>query len=134
MIIMQEIFINIDLFRYINEYTDLRSSCDTCVSFTTLKKYIKYKLNIDYSLIYYEDIAFRNIITSKIFNPYKQLHLDLNGCDNITDVSILDNVHTLDLSWCYGITDVSMPGKVYLLSVYGCNNQRFNACSYIKFE
>ena len=64
---MTNIFLNIDLFRIINEYIDLRSLCDTC-SFgknqeflskvakgkqifplgsllSTLKKYINYKLN-----------------------------------------------------------------------------------------
>ena len=36
---MNSIFINIDLFGTINEYTDLRSLCDTCRSFATLKIY-----------------------------------------------------------------------------------------------
>ena len=84
----------------ITEYTNLRSLCDTCRSFATLKKYINYKLNKQYSLMYYDDIIFRNIVLSKIFNPIKQLHINLSECDNITDVSILDNVHTLNLSWC----------------------------------
>jgi hypothetical protein len=141
---MQEIFTNIDLFKYINEYTDLRTLCDTCSfgknqeflpkvangkqSFplgslcATLKKYINYKLNKKYSLIYYEDIAFRNIIISKIFNPCKQLHLDLSLCDNITDVSTLENVHTLDLSSCDYITDISALGNVHTLILSGCCN------------
>ena len=76
--IMTNIFTNTDLFRTINEYTDLQSLCDTCILFATLKKYINYKLNKKYSLIYYDDIAFRNIIISKIFNPYKQLYINLS--------------------------------------------------------
>ena len=95
---MTNIFLNIDLFRIINEYTDSRSLCDTCVLITTLKKYINYKLNKKYSLIYYDDISFRNIILSKIFNPIKQLHLDLSEC--------------LDLEDCNKITDVSALGNV----------------------
>jgi hypothetical protein len=75
---MINIFTNTDLFRTINEYTDLQSLCDTCILFATLKKYINYKLNKKYSLIYYDDIAFRNIIISKIFNPYKQLYINLS--------------------------------------------------------
>ena len=51
---MTTIFHNIDLFRIINEYTDLRSFCDTCRSFATLKKYINYKLNKKYLLMYYD--------------------------------------------------------------------------------
>jgi hypothetical protein len=39
--------------------------------------------------MYYEDIALMNIITSKIFNSYKQLHLDLRDCYNIINVSEL---------------------------------------------
>ena len=86
---MNSIFININLFMTINEFTNLRSLCDIDRSFTTLKKYINYKLNRQYSLMYYDDILFRNIVLNKIFNPIKQLHLNLNGCDNITDVSAL---------------------------------------------
>ena len=39
---MKKVFFNIDLFNSINEYTDLRSFCDTCRPFSTLKKYVKY--------------------------------------------------------------------------------------------
>ena len=103
---MNSIFFNIDLFRTINEYTDLRSLCDTCGSFATLKKYINYKLSKRYSSMYYDDIIFRNIVLNKIFNPNKQLHLNLSECENITDVSTLGNIHTLNLSNCDNITDV----------------------------
>ena len=77
---------NIDLFRYINEYTDLRSLCDTSVLFASLKQYINYKLNDNYSFMYYDDISFRNRVLSKIYNPYKQLRLDLSWCLNIENV------------------------------------------------
>ena len=119
---MTNIFSNIDLFRIINEYTDLRSLCDTCRLFATLKKYINYKFNKEYSLMYYDDISFRNIVLSKIFNPNKQLHLNLTGCDNITDVSALGNIHTLNLSECDNITDVSALGNVHTLYLKKCNN------------
>ena len=98
-----DLFTNPDLFRYINEYTELRSLCDTSVSFATLKQYIHYKLNDNYSFMYYDDISFRNRVLSKIYNPYKQLRLDLSWC-NMSDVSTLGNVHTLNLSHC-NITD-----------------------------
>ena len=65
---MTTIFYNIDLFSIINEYIDLRSLCDICRLFATLKKYINYKLNRQYSLMYYDDILFRNKVLSKIFN------------------------------------------------------------------
>ena len=113
---------NIDLFRYINEYTDLRSLCDTSVLFASLKQYITYKLNDDYSFMYYDDISFRNRVLSKIFNPYKQLHLDLSWCLNIEDVSSLGNVHTLNLRLCDNIEDVSALGKVHNLNLSLCKN------------
>ena len=55
-----DLFTNPDLFRYINEYTDLRSLCDTCSVFATLKQYIHYKLNEKYSFMYYDDISSNN--------------------------------------------------------------------------
>jgi hypothetical protein len=41
---------------------------------------------------------------------------------NITNVSMLGNVHTLDLYWCRNITDVSMLGKVHTLNLFACSN------------
>jgi hypothetical protein len=76
---MKKIF-NIESFKYIDEYTDLRSLCDTCLSFAKFKKYIHYNLNKQYSLLYYDNGLFRNIVLSKIVNP-KQLHLNLISCD-----------------------------------------------------
>jgi hypothetical protein len=138
---MANIFTNTDLFRIINEYTDLRSLCDTCSFgknqeflskvakgkqsfplgslFATLKKYIYYKLNREYSLMYYDDILFRNRVLNKIFNPNKQLHLDVSD-SRITDVSVLGNVHSLSLRCCYKITDVSALGCVHTLNLHGC--------------
>jgi hypothetical protein len=117
---MINIFTNTDLFRYINEYTDLRSLCDTCLLFTTLKKYINYKLNKKYSLLYYNDILFRNRVLNKIFNSNKQLHLKLSCCDYITDVSVLCNIHTLDLSSCVNLFDVSVLKNIHTLKLSNC--------------
>ena len=119
---MIEIFTNPDLFGVINTYTDLRSLCDTCKLLSTLKKYINYKLNKKYSLKYYHDVLFRNKVLHKIFNPNKQLYLNLEDCRYITDVSVLGNVHTLDLSRCSNITDVTALGNVYTLKLNYCDN------------
>ena len=115
-----DLFTNPDLFGYIDEYTDLRSLCDTCTLLLTFKQYITYKLNNKYSLMYYDDVLFRNRVLNKIFNPYKQLHLDLSDCNEITDVSVLGNVHTLNLRNCYTITDVSELGNVHTLDLFRC--------------
>ena len=115
------LFTNVDVFTYINAYTDLKSVCDTCSLLLINKKYITYKLNRDYSLIYYNDILFRQQVLNNICNPHKQLHLDLSECSEITDVSSLGNVHTLDLKYCKNITDVSALGNVHTLLLLGCN-------------
>ena len=112
---MIDLFLNIDLLKIINEYTYIRNLCDTGLLLTTLKKYINYKLNKKYSLMYYDDILFRNIVLSKIFNPDKQLYLDLSLCNNITDVSALGNVNYLNLSDCKKITDASALINVHLI-------------------
>ena len=91
------LFTNVDVFTYINAYTDLKSVCDTCSLLLINKKYITYKLNNNYSIMYYDDILFRQRVLNKIANPNKQLHLDLSDCNQITDVSALGNVHTLKL-------------------------------------
>jgi hypothetical protein len=80
---MINIFTNIDLSIIINKYTDIRNLCDTCLLFARLKKYINYKLKKEYSLMYYNDIIFRNIVLNNISNPIKQLHLKLSGRKNI---------------------------------------------------
>ena len=117
-----DLFTNPDLFRFIYEYTDLRSLCDTCTLLLTFKQYIIYKFNKKYSLMYYDDILFRQRVLNKIANPNKQLHLDVSNCNQITDVSALGNVHTLDLTYCCDITDVSALGNVHTLDLSYCDN------------
>ena len=72
-----DLFTDPDLFRYIYEFTDLRSLCDTCTLLLQFKQYITYKLNSKYSLMYHDDILFRQRVLNKICNPYKQLHLQI---------------------------------------------------------
>jgi len=46
--------------------------------------------------------------------------LPLQECTHITDVSMLDRVHSLDLVYCIGITDVSMLGNAHSLDLQEC--------------
>ena len=46
--------------------------------------------------------------------------LDMSYCENITDVSMLGNLHTLIMSYCENITDVSMLGNLHTLDISGC--------------
>ena len=50
----------------------------------------------------------------------KKISLDLTGNQQVKDVSMLGNVHTLYLSWCDGITDVSKLGGVTTLDLSFC--------------
>jgi hypothetical protein len=54
--------------------------------------------------------------------------LNLRECHQITDVSMLGNVHTLDLTCCCDITDVSALGNVHTLILpYHLNNNKNDA-------
>ena len=70
------------------------------------------KLNSEYSLKYYQDVNFKNLVNSKITNTRLQLNLNLSGNDSgeITDAGIqhLANVRELNLSHCGKITDEGM--------------------------
>ena len=51
---------------------------------------------------------------------FKDLYmLDIYNCKNITNVSMLGNLHTLNISRC-NITDVSMLGNLHTLKMYNC--------------
>ena len=73
---MTKIFLDSYIFRDINEYTDLRNLCDTCSSLSKLKKYINYKLNKQYSLMYYNDILFKTKILNKIYNQKQKVTIN----------------------------------------------------------
>jgi hypothetical protein len=84
-----------------------------------------YKLNKEYSLKYYFDNEFKNLIDSKITNSKFQLSLDLSFCDGITDegIKILGNLHALNLFGCYEITDegIKYLGNLHTLNLRWCN-------------
>jgi len=87
--------------------------------------------------MYYDNILFRNIVLNKIFNPLKQLKLNLRCCDYITDVSVLCNIHTLNLYSCVNIFDVSAK-NTHTLKLSSCYNitdvSQIRKCTYFRFE
>ena len=60
-----------------------------------------------------------NVFMFKFYTRNVQCSLVLHGSD-ITDVSMLGNVHTLDLRGCKEITDVSALGNVHTLDLSYC--------------
>jgi hypothetical protein len=78
------------------------------------------RLKKKYSLKFYDDITFRNKCLSLIKDASTQFKLNFRGCHQLTDVSALDNVHTLDLSKCDQLTDVSALGHVHSLDLSEC--------------
>lgn len=117
------VFSNSYLFKNFIEYIELINLCNTCKKILESKKYVNYKLNKYYSLMYYKDEKFRTTILKKIFNPRKQLYVNLSMCDDVVDVSVLGNVHYLDLSDCKNISDdISALGNVNYLNLRYCNN------------
>jgi hypothetical protein len=131
---------DIYLFMKLVEYTGYWNFSITCQLLFKSKKYVNYNLNRKYSQMYYYGKQTRNMILEKIFNPQKQLCLDLSsmitnispdalgqvhtlnleGC-LITDVRPLKKVHTLNLSKCYYLSDVSPLIKVHTLNLSYCN-------------
>ena len=110
-------FVVWELIRYI-DVTNLLNS--TKLLKRVKNKFIYRKLNKKYSLKYYDNEEFRMIIHDSVENPNKQINLNLNCCEEITDVSALGNVHTLNLFYCDKITDVSNLGKVHTLDLSHC--------------
>jgi len=140
---LTNVFSDLYFYKLFIKYTDLFSLSNTCSLLYKSKKYLNYKLNREYSLKYYKNKTFRTMVLEKIFNPQKQLYLDLSeyvddiryvghlgnvyslnlsGCYYITDVSKLGNVHILDLSFCHEIIDVSALANVYFLNLGYCIN------------
>jgi len=74
-----------------------------------------YKFNRSYSLIYYNDSAFRNAILSKISNPNVQISLVLDN-SNISDCSLISNIHSLHAPNSI-ITDITMLGSLQHLNL-----------------
>ena len=83
------------------------------------RKYFYWKFTRAKSFQYFADPTFRAICDS-LANTKAKLALTLSSKDNITDVSMLGNVHTLNLGGCGGITDVSMLGNVHALNLIFC--------------
>ena len=85
-----------DLYSCIQEYTNINPLLNTTKKLSDVKYELYYwKLNKEYSLKYYDDSKFRDIVNSKICRTLKQLSLNLSYCYKIVDVSALKNVVNL---------------------------------------
>jgi hypothetical protein len=70
------VLLSLDIFMCILNYVNVRAYYDTCqLLFKFKKKYVKYKLNIHYSLMFKNDETFRTVILERISNPHTQLIL-----------------------------------------------------------
>jgi hypothetical protein len=134
-----------DIIYKINEYIKDDNNLLNCNKYLNELKLKNYKLNIEYSLKYCNNIHFRNLIHSKIINSRLQLSLNLTqttideglknlgnlhtlnlwGCKRITDEGLkhLGHLHTLNLSNCDKITDegVKYLGNLHTLYLQRCN-------------
>ena len=91
-------------------YKCKRSLLNTSKMLKNIKENYQY-LDLDKkNSLLFLNADFRTSVLSKIKYPIKQLSLNLQNTQELTDVSMLGNVHTLNLAWCNGITDVSMLG------------------------
>ena len=82
------------LFHFLNEYTDLKNLLMSTPDLWNSNEHrlFRYlKLNRSKSIEYWKSIEFRAYIISRVFNPKKQISLDLTQCYRLTDVSSLGN-------------------------------------------
>jgi hypothetical protein len=111
------------IFLSLLEYTNLWDFCHTCKLFCNkYKKYLNYKLNYRYSLMYYTSEKFRTTVLETIAYPEKHLYLNLKCPYNgsvITDSSVFTNIYYLDLSFCKFI-DISKIRNVHILNLSNC--------------
>ncbi len=85
------------------------------------KDKIKYLKNI-YTNISIHCKCPNNITNDDLYYFIEIYSLDISWCQNITDVSMLGNLHTLNMWFCNKITDVSMLGNLHTLNMSACNN------------
>lgn len=104
-----------DLLHLLSEYLGLHDGTFglICRRIYLLTVHIRYmRLTKPSSLRYYYDAVFRDRVQSSVSNPGRQLSLSILWHRDIVDVSVLSTVHTLDLSGCRNIIDVSMLGYI----------------------
>ena len=125
--------LSIDIIGKLQEFTNINNLLLSCNNFQKIKKYLYYwKLTKEYSKIYYMDANFRKKIIAKMFNSKKQLYVDLsfdlyaryNNTESyqyVSDVTVLNNLHTLILSGCIKIRDISPLNNIYKLILIECS-------------
>ena len=112
-----------DILLIIQEYVSINAFLNSSKTLTPLKmRYFRWNLTKAASQKFNQFQPYRDILLSRMIDPRKQLQIDLGGCDNVTDVSMFGNVHTLNLSECSNLTDVSMLGNVQTLILSYCSN------------
>ena len=111
-----------DILLIIQEFVPINALLLSSKQLALLKRrYFRWNLTPVASQRYYQSQPFRDILLSLMTYPRKQLHIKLSGCSEVTDVSMLGNVHTLDLSCCSNVRDVSMLGNVHTLNLSYCS-------------
>jgi hypothetical protein len=141
------VFSMLHFFLILLEYTNLWDFCHTCpLLFNKYKKHINYSFTEYYTKMYKIDDTFRAKVLSRIANPQKQLclnikfkfitveelsvlgnvyYLCLYGCtiigmrDDIIDLSVLENVHTLNLSY-FRFSEIKKINKIDTLILTRC--------------
>lgn len=108
-----------DIFSLINFYLsdeDTQSLAYTCSKY---KKLNKYKVCIRLTR---KTFSLKKLIRIEELSVSKPICLDLSHCQEITDVSMLKNLHALNLSYCQCKIDVSMLGELKKLNLRYCDN------------
>lgn len=88
LVLTPKIFYVKDIIYLINEFIKNDNNLLECNKYLNELKLKYYKFNKKYSLRYYFDNDFRNLINSKITNSKLQINLNLRYCDKVTDKGI----------------------------------------------
>jgi hypothetical protein len=104
-----------------NSSTSLNNLLNVSRTFVSIKKTNFYwRLNKQYSLVYYKSALYRDRIML-LTSIKTRLSLNLRDCFEVSNVSVLADIHTLDLSRCGKVTGVNTLDGVHSLYLSGCH-------------
>ena len=113
-----------DIFVFISTYLDkksLRSLCNSTAKLNEEKNlFVYWKCTSIFTNQYLKDAKLRNLLLKKLSCPQRQLALKLIKCPKLSNISVLNNVHTLTIHRCPLVVDVSALGTVHILTIDNC--------------
>jgi hypothetical protein len=109
------------VFREYLKFKDWRNFLNSSNELTDVKHTtVYYNLTHEFSMLYYSDAKFRELVDGKIENPGFQLSLNLACFSYLKDLTLLSKVHSLSSPGC-SISDVSSFSQIKILNLSYCD-------------